>query len=159
MWIFATAVFLVLVFFLYRHPKTTLKVLGVLVGLSLAVVGLIAYNDSTPTKSVDQKEKVAVLVSYDAANCSAEFPLRTVITNRADKALTRISWRVEAFVPGRSSDIVAYDSRWPFDSDYIVEPNQTITLCYKLPKLREAKEPSGLQWQVVGDDRLVSFRW
>lgn len=47
MWVFATAVFLVLVFFLYRHPRTTLKVLGVVVALILGGVGIIAYNDST----------------------------------------------------------------------------------------------------------------
>ena len=158
MWIFATAVFLVLVFFLYRHTKTTLNVIGVVLALIVGAIAFIAYNNSSSQSTyVDRDSQVKVSVSYNATACSAAFPLRTTISNSADTAISSIEWNVAAYVPGRSSNIVEYNpSRWPYSSDYILEANHQITLCYKAPELTELKEPSSLRWEA--NDPLIIFR-
>jgi hypothetical protein len=155
MWIFATAVFLVLVFFLYRHTKTTLNVIGVVLALIVGAIAFTAYyNDSTSQSTyVDRDSQVKVSVSYNATACGAGFPLRTTISNFADKAINSISWTLAAYVPGRSSDITKFTS---YSSDYILEPKREITLCYKAPELTEAHEPSTLRWEVQLP--VISFR-
>ena len=54
MWIFLTAVFLVLFFLFYRHPKPMLKIMAALVGfLGLAAYGfIITSNDRLNVSSL-----------------------------------------------------------------------------------------------------------
>jgi hypothetical protein len=156
MWIFATAVFLVLVFFLYRHPRTTLKVIGVVVAVLLVAGAVIYYYQlNSPSTYMDRDSHVWVTVSYDATACSKDHPLRVIISNRADAALEKIEWQMAAFVPGRSSNIAPYQSA-PYMSDHIIEPNKMITLCYNTPPLNEPQEPSRLRWEATS--RHTSFR-
>ena len=86
--------------------------------LLVAVVGLIAYNQSTSQSTyVDRRSRVSILVKYDVASCSREKPLRVTISNSSDKTLQEIKWSIAAFVPGRNTDIMEYQS--PYRSPYI----------------------------------------
>jgi hypothetical protein len=156
MWIFATAVFLVLVFFLYRHTKTTLKVLSVVAVLIGGAIWYLFFNDSSSTSRVtyvDRDAQVSVSLNYSVTECNADHPLRVTIINRADKTVEKIKWYVAAFVPGRSSDITK--NYGEYSSDYILEPNKMISLCYKAPQLSEPREPSDLRWEA----QLPTVSW
>ena len=109
MWIFATAVFLVLVFFLYRRTKTTLNVLGVALALIVGTIALIvSYDCQDPSTYVDRGSQVSVSVSYNLNGCDNAHPLMVTITNGADKTLEKIEWQIAAYVPGRSTNIAKY---------------------------------------------------
>ena len=159
MWIFATAVFLVLVFFIYRHTKTTLKVLGgaaalILFGVWIYDAGIWDGSASRPTY-LNPDSQVSVSVNYDPTTCSNASPLQVTITNGAYKTLQSIEWHIAAYVPGRSSDIAKYQFS-PYKSDYILEPNKMISFCFKTPELSEVQEPSRLRWEA--HSRSASFR-
>jgi hypothetical protein len=48
MWIFLTAVFLVIFFLFYRHPKQSFTVTGPLVGLvALVILGFVVWDEYT----------------------------------------------------------------------------------------------------------------
>ena len=151
MWIFATAVFLVLVFFLYRHTKSTLKVFTFLaVGLVLIVGRAMIYFkvQSTPSSPyVDRDSMIAIYLNYDVTSCDKEHPLRVIIRNGADKTLDSVSWYVSVYPLGRSNNIARYPS-YTYSSDYNVDPSKTVGLCYKVPELNKPHDPSGLRWQV-----------
>lgn len=156
MWIFATAVFLVLVFFLYRHPRTTLKVLGIVAALLGGVIIYLYNQPVSQSTYVDRDSKVLVHVVYDPATCSEAYPLRVIINNGADKTLERVEWQMAAFVTGRSSNIAKYQLN-PYVSDHIVDPNMMVRLCYKVPLLEEPQQPSQLRWEA--ELPRVSFRY
>ena len=124
--------------------------------LLVAVVGLIAYNQSTSQSTyVDRRLQVSILVKYDVASCSSEKPIRVTISNSSDKTLQEIEWSIAAFVPGRSTDIMEYQS--PYRSPYIyVEPGKAITLCYITPALREPQDPTQLRY--VAKDLVPDFQ-
>src|SRR5271169_994757 len=133
MWIFATAVFLVLFFLLYRHPQATIK--GILwAAVVLVVGGYSIYRYSTTVDSPSEKVKMSVVYGL---GCGSDFPLAVWITNSSDKPVSRIIFAFQAFEPGHSTDLASsYDQS--YDSDSIIAPGQTSKVCYAPPRILAA---------------------
>jgi len=156
MWLFITAVFLVVVWLLYRWPKQTrqgfVKGLVIVLGL-IAVFGVLIWLSSVEDEQRRQAEKaelakVVVTASYDAANCTGEKPLHVFIENRSSKTVNAVSWELEAYVPRHSTnvaDILTQD----YKSDVILKPNQFVSYCYPPPKLIANVDPTLLEFKIA----------
>jgi hypothetical protein len=149
MWLFLTAALVIFAFALFRFPRQTLYVLGGLI--AIATVGWL-YLQSENNKWREEQQRreareasVAVSVAYDSKNCPPEFPLVLMISNGSSSVVHKVWWNYEAFAPGRSTDLVMHPLGF---ADRILQPNTTVTLCYKLPELSEKIDPATLQWRV-----------
>jgi hypothetical protein len=143
MWLFATVTLIIFVFLLVRFPKQTLFVIG-----SIALAGWIWWE-----KTEGRQRDVDVVVTYDPSGCSTDYPLRVVMTNRSSGVVNAIHWYLTAYAPGRSTDLTNYAS---YDSDRILNPNTTLTLCYKPPTLKESDfDPASLRWTV--ESKSITF--
>lgn len=144
-WVFASVLFLTLVFFLYRHPRGTIKTLGVVLG-----IGFLALAIALIQKHLDEAEEAKVGMTATAAfdgQCSDPTMLAVYISNRSDKPVERVEFRIAATIPGRSSDLAKYNS---YTSDFIIEPGKYVSLCYLAPELRESlSPPPDLKWSIA----------
>ena len=157
MWFFLTLV--VFAFALFKFPRQTLYVLG---GLAVLIGAGVLYLQADLKRNAqgyaEQKAReatVTISAAYDLKACSAEFPLRVLISNGSTSVLNKVNWRWSAFAPGRSTDIIMYGYLNMGSSDRILQPNTQITLCYKVPELTEKIDRATLQWTTKRDD--VSF--
>jgi len=150
MWLFITAVFLVVVFLLYKRPEQTRQglatafsiVIGVII--LLGVVALInVIEDEWRSREL---AKVVVTASYDAANCTEEKPLRVFMENRSSKTVKAVSWDLEAYVPVHSTNLIDYAD---YKSDTILKPNQFVSYCYPPPKLKANVDPALLEYKIA----------
>jgi hypothetical protein len=150
MWLFITAVFLVVVFLLYKRPeqtqrgiaKTLLVVLG-LFALFAVLFGLSSVQEEQRRKAERAEEaNVVVTANYRVADCPAEKPLEVLIMNGSSKTVKAVSWDLEAFVPGHSTNLLDYATS--YNSDAILKPNQFVAYCYPPPKLKYADVDAAL---------------
>jgi hypothetical protein len=125
MWLFITAVFLVVVWLLYKRPEQTKRVLVGGLFIVLGPLGLFACNQAEQAEFA----KVAVTASYDDASCTKEKPLHIVLNNGSSKTANAITWDLEAYVPGHKTNLV--DGHPNYKSDTILKPNQFVS--YLLP--------------------------
>jgi hypothetical protein len=159
MWLFITAVFLVVVWLLYRWPKQTrqgfVKGLVIVLGL-IAVFGVLIWLSSVEDEKRWQAEqaelaKVVITASYDAANCTGEKPLHVFIENRSSKTVNAIRWGLEAYVPRHSTNVVDILTD-DYKSDAILKPNQFASYCYPPPKLNFNVDPTLLEYKIARPD-------
>ena len=150
-WLFATAALSIFAFALFKYPRPTLYVLGGLIGIGAA--GWF-YFTILETHKKQKEAKVQVTAAYDLDHCKSQyFPIRVIILNNSESTVTKTEWRLEAFAPSRSSNLVKYAY---LSSDRILKPHQTITLCYQVPDLSEKVDPATLEWSAVRDDVVFS---
>jgi hypothetical protein len=68
MWIFLTAVFLVLFFLFYRHPKQMFKATGALVGLvALVILGFVLWDEYTAKERAQEFERAEAARQRESA--------------------------------------------------------------------------------------------
>ena len=125
-WLALIACFALFVMF----PKRMLGLAGVIVALITALV--IYWVISAKIESF-QEDKVLLSVDYSTTNCDAQHPLTVTIRNTSSRTLTDVSWDVEAYRPGYSTNLS--DSHLGYyKSDRILASGQSYTMCYGLPK-------------------------
>lgn len=149
MWLFATAVLVIVALLLLKFPRQTLIVLGALLGV-VALGGAYWWWEE-----MGRQRYVDISVSYTptVAPCSSEFPLRLEVFNRSGSVVSYSSVYLAAYPPGRSTNIAPYQS---YTSDQIIAPGTGMTYCYSAPKLGEQVDPASAVWSV--ESRSVSFR-
>jgi hypothetical protein len=147
-WIAAS---LLAIFLLWRFPRVTLKVLGVLFALALFVGMAWSIYLFIENKARDfEKSKISIVVELDD-KCSPTWPLYVRIHNENSFSLDSVSFTISAKIPGRSSDVYhEYET-----SDLITPPGKTASTCYGVPsyKLIDGKIqgwlPKDLRWSAA----------
>ena len=114
MWLFITAVFLVMVFLFYKRPEQTKR--GVVKGLFIVFCLIALYalflefssKQSEQRWQAEQEElaKVVIKANYDAEKCKGDKPLRVFIGNSSSKTVKATRWELEAYVPRHSTNLV-----------------------------------------------------
>jgi len=69
--------------------------------------------------------------------CDAQFPIVVVYLNESSRTIEYIAIEVSARLPGRSTNILTYDSRVTFD--LVIEPNGGFAQCHRFPVRDEYK--------------------
>lgn|SRR5262245_2969144 len=153
-WVAVIIIVIVFGLVLIRFPAQTLAVIAGLVGL-----GYMFYlNQQDQVRRTEERDNnVVVRAAYNATVCARETPLHITITNtNARSTVSRVSWRISAYRPGYSSNVVAYDfERGAFSSDKILAPKETVGWCYAIPRLTTVDDPSSLTYQI--HSKSVSF--
>ena len=143
MWLFITAVFLVVMWLLYKPPEQTKRVLVGGLFIVFVPLGLFACNQAEQAEFA----KVAVTASFDDASCTKEKPLHIVLNNGSSKTVKAVTWDLEAYVPGHGTNLV--DGYPNYKSDTILKPNQFVTYCYPVPKLNTNADPTSLEFRIA----------
>ena len=131
------------------------KQMGILAGVVvLTIAGIYLYFESEENNKERQREAVVISVKYDTTTCTSEYPLLANVKNGSNNTVIKINWNFSAYKPGYSNNVVAYEGytseySTPYESDKILAPNQSFTLCYKAPKLKEEIAATAVTWSVV----------
>lgn len=142
-------VFLAVVIALIFRPKWTLWAMGAVV-LVLGVVVLSTYmiDERDSAKRAAEKRSVKMSVNY-ASDCPTELPLKTTIVNTNDKTLLNLEWRLGVYEPGRSTNLLRYESDSP-ESDYIIKSGERVVLCIQSAELKSHNyELDKLEYKVL----------
>lgn len=153
-WIFGIICLIIFIIILINFPKQTLIVFFSLI---LLIVFLWYKYITVPDqyrKSIT--DKVSVTVLYNVATCNYYSPLFITIINNSNKTITKVSWDVNTYVPGYSTDI----SGWPnnYSSDKILKPGESWSSCYTLPSNLNNKnhDPGSLKYGI--SNKYVQFQ-
>lgn len=143
----------VLVFFLVQYPKKTLQI-GC-AAAALLVCGVVAmwyFFEARPNRILTERlEKVLVAVRYAPETCTAEAPLSVAIKNTGRETVAKITWSIQVFRPGYSSNIAEYSSG--YSSDRILARGESFQMCVPVPSLNsDARllDRAGLTYEVYG---------
>jgi hypothetical protein len=133
--------------------KWLLIVTGVLVALTAIGVGLFfAHSWYTHDRHVSS---IQLYASFDQSVCTTtEYPIAVVVMNKSSATIKHTSFRLEARVPGRSTNIAAYDS---YSDDHIIKPGESFTYCWRVPKLYEKVDDySKLNWSFASQAYILA---
>lgn len=85
-------------------------------------------------------DKVFVTADWPSS-CEADRPLRITVDNRSLRTIRSVEFRVEAYEPGNSADVMALFSRpeWTF----VVSPLETKSVCFPAGFNRRINVPPG----------------
>jgi hypothetical protein len=144
-WLLVAFIVLVL---LVNFPKQTLVCLGVAVGGAALFIYVVFIQPQQEQSRLEQQ--VTVKVTYDAQACSQAYPLLISVENISPKTVIHVSWRVEVYRPGYSSNLAGYPS--DYDTDKIIGTMQRWSACYVLPKelAQKSLEPNTLEYRISG---------
>lgn len=152
---------LLFLFLLFRFPGCMVPLL-VVAGL----VGWLAWHllFAMPREREERerriaqvrREKVRLVLTYDRSRCPEKgWPLHARIVNGADLTVERMHWKVDAFVPGHSTDLAGWSE--PVVTDSILPPGAQQDLCIGLPpSLTGRRDLARLQYSA--SDVEVGFR-
>lgn len=155
-WLVAVIAIIAFLGFLFRFPKQTLGCAGIVVGgIAFLYLAFIYFPQQERAR---RESQVVVNVKYDIEACSASYPLLVAVFNKSDKTVERVSLRIEAYVPGHSTDLSGYDH--DVDVDKILAPGENHQACYPLPsQLKWPRESAGqLEYRLSDYGKFVSFR-
>lgn len=137
--------FLLFLFLLFRFPKQMIGLIGMLI--LIAAIGWYLLVTVPEQQKKELEESVAISLTYDEKQCGKGYPLRVRITNGSDKTIKKVTWDLNAYVPGYSTDISGYQN---YKCDKILKPGQNWETCYSLPsELTNSKRNlSSLEYKV-----------
>ena len=131
------------------------KQMGILAAVVVVgIAGIYVYLQADENDRKKQKDAVSITVSYGSSICSKEYPIAVNVKNGSRKTVTKVSWNIGAFKPGYSNNVVEYsysssEYSTPYESDKILNPNQSYGVCYKPPALKSGNKPDSVNWKVV----------
>jgi len=126
-------------------PRQTLLALGVLVGVVALAIHLTMIKPWQDEKALLAKIKADL--AYDVGACSRECLLLISMRNSSRSALDKISWEVEAYQPGYSTNLAPYGSG--YSSDKILQPGERWRDCYTLPgDVAQRNDAASLRYSV-----------
>ena len=150
-WIIGLIIFIAFLFFLFSFPKQTLGCLGVIVVLALLLYYLVIYQPEQARKEL--RDQVVVSVSYNEENCAKKYPLLVKIHNKSSKTVTKVSWDLDVYQPGYSTDLAGYAD---YSSDKILRPGEEWQTCYTLPRnIANRVDQERLEYRISG--KYVTF--
>ena len=130
-WLFGLVILLVFLFLLFKYPKQTLSIAGLLV-VCVVILGYV-FVILPEQKRTERRNKVTVSVAYNVNYCGLKYPLHVMIANRSDKTVMKVTWSLVVTKPGFSTNLVEYGLGNHYSCDKILKPGETWSLCYMLP--------------------------
>jgi len=137
------------------------KQIGVLIAVLLVLLGAIfLYIKLDQDAKKAEKDAVSIEITYGSPACAKEYPLAVNFKNGSKKTVSRIKWNVAAYKPGYSGNVAIYGSYsssydTPYESDRILEPNQSFGLCYTAPPLKDNASREQVRWEAI--NKVVYF--
>lgn len=146
----------------YRWPKRTLQAAAIILGAVAIGAWWLLYRPSqdSPWEAEQAARaadgaKVLVTVKYSDGACKADHPMQVYISNLSSRTVNAVTWELEAYVPGHSTNVVPFLNRTN-SSDAILKPGFSQTVCYALPKFEGTELPPALlDFKVVSP--MVTF--
>lgn len=137
------------VYLLFSFPKKMLILLGVLAVVA-AGIGVWIYIEDN--RSRWQREAISLSVTYDLEQCSSDYPMRLQFHNGGRRTLLETRFMLRGFREGRSNPLYEQAT---YSTDHIIEPGETIILCWTLPvagwdiseDTLQAHPPQTLEWR------------
>jgi len=125
-------------------PRQMLVIVAVVV-LFLSLIAGYWYLEDRAEKQA--QNAVIIGVRYIASgDCDRDCPLRVSIVNQSSRVVERAEWQFVACRSGHSSDLV--EGYNPVHSDRILQPGESVALCFRLPSVSGDTVPAQLQWSV-----------
>ncbi|KXO13893.1 hypothetical protein AKG98_1638 [Moritella sp. JT01] len=138
---------------LFSFPKQ----MGILIGVVAVGCGATyLYSEAEKSKKIKQIEAVIVTVSFNTKYCSEEFPIFVNIKNRSNKIVEKVSWGINAYRKGYSSNVADNNYFREYSSDKILNTGQHFGVCYKVPPLSGTLNPKDLNWLAV--NKSIDFK-
>ncbi|MCF5223025.1 multidrug transporter [Pseudomonas syringae] len=130
---------------LLRYPAKALPVsLAAAAGLGI-VAAIVIWQESQETR---QLERLDIQLGYDTQGCPADRPLRVSITNDNQAALLELHWRIAAYAPGDTVNLVdnTYTSA-RYRGPGQLQSKAAWQDCVPLPALRNGYRPQTLAFR------------
>ena len=138
---------LVLIWFvlLLRYPAKALPVsLAALCGLGLVALW-VAWLE---TRDERQLARLELRMDFAPVQCPADRPLQVLVKNGNTIPLVELHWRVAAYAPGDTVNLVENDYEGPrYRGPGSLQPGATWTDCVPLPVLRSGYRPLTLEFR------------
>ena len=111
---------------------------GLVIGgvVAVVVVGVAVAVHATMQREDDEQKAVTIHASYAKAECGAATPAKVTVDNASDKTLKALSFDLDVFLDGDSTNLSGADARETWTK--IVKPHGSASTCLALP--REARE-------------------
>lgn len=92
--------------------------------------------------------KIEPIIRIDDKLCAkGDYPLFISFVNKSGATIDRVSFTLEARMPGRSSNIASFEN---YSSDAIIKPGEGFGSCYRVPRLSEfVLNLSSLKWSLT----------
>jgi hypothetical protein len=132
LWVIVAIGFLVC---LVNFPRATLGVSALLIGGAGLFVYLIIMAPAQERERLEQQ--VSVKATYDIQACDKEYPLLIIVENTSPKTVTHVSWSIDVYRPGYSSNLAGHDNN--YETDKIMGPRERWRICYQVPRTLDQK--------------------
>jgi hypothetical protein len=145
-WIIGIIIIIASIYFLFRFPKQTFILIGVFIGICLLIGYFLIYVPEQKRKAIE--DSVSIILTYDSKFCGMEYPLYVEIVNGSNKTIERVTWYLNAYIPGYSTDLSGYNN--DYSNDKILKPTEKWSTCYKLPSTLDTQglSASNLKYEV-----------
>ncbi len=131
-WIAAAIVY---VGFLLKFPKWTLIATGGSIALAALGLAWIFYASDRETKAYEaEKALVLVTATINEDKCSADYPVRLVVFNKADRPVSSMSVSITPRQQDHSGPPAGIYSDY-VSINRIIEPQSGDSFCYTLPNV------------------------
>lgn len=133
-----------------RYSKQMVPIIGTTIGIIAILTAYTLYSQKVERQNEDQVE---IMISYGSDKCAKNLPISVSIRNNSPKTVNRVEWRLAAYQPGYSTNLINSTNR--FESDKILKPKESVDLCYSVPSFNKKCNPSELEYKV--DYKMVYF--
>jgi len=131
---------IILLLLLLSFPKQMIGGLLLIAGLSYY------YMDKNNKQRAIEQKNLQIYISYNLKECNLEYPLHIRITNTGRKVVNLVSWKINAYRVGYSSNLL--DNNNNYSTDKILKYYETYMSCYKVPNIKQKLDVSLLEYQI-----------
>lgn len=131
---------------LLRYPKRTLAI-GVPILLVLgSIAAWLILNERSNQQLLDRLD---MQISYMPGQCPPDTPLLVQLRNNTDKTLRDLNWRIAAYRPGESTNLVeSLFAEYHYSSSSPLAPNAEWQSCLPVPSFRAGYRASTLEFRI-----------
>lgn len=131
---------------LLRYPKRTLAIGVPIIVILASIAGWLVLAERNNQRLLDHLD---MQINYAPEHCPNNTPLHVQLRNNTDKSLKDLKWRIAAYRPGESTNLIEtlfteahYSSASPLVSGAFWET------CLPLPSLRAGYRASTLDFRI-----------
>ncbi|MDD2223343.1 MAG: multidrug transporter [Pseudomonas sp.] len=131
---------------LLRYPQRTLIIGVPLLAVLGSIAGWLILDQHNNQRLLDRLE---MQVLYTPTQCPTNAPLRVQLRNNTDKSLKDLQWRIAAYRPGESINLVeTLFTEAHYSSASPLAPDSQWHTCLPLPSLRAGYRASTLEFRI-----------